>query len=161
MMRIFLCSLNFCIVIHWSLVKYLGKVISLKIILRIYSLLNLTESECKSLKQLIQHKDLVSQKAGKGNTRKLLLNCENYLKGMKPFVSDNSKFIPFIIDKRKLLNCIFNLKKELKEHFKTNENNNKISEDEFSNICPIGTGPGILYRLPKVDKIVIANIPKL
>ena len=80
---------------------------------------------------------------------------------MKSFVSDNSKFIPFIIDESKLLNCIFNLKKELKEHFKTNENNNKISEDEFSNICPIGTGPGILYRLPKVDKIVIANIPKL
>ena len=120
---------------------------------------NLTESECKSLKELIQHKDLVIQKADKGNTV-VIINCENYLKAMKSFLSDNSKFIQLNSDKSKWLNCIVNLKKKLKEHFQTLENNNKISEDEFKSISPIGTHPAILYGLPKANKIVIDNIPK-
>ena len=57
---------------------------------------NLTRSECKSLKELIQRKDLVFQKADKGNTV-VINNRENYLKGMKSLLSDNSKFIPLNI----------------------------------------------------------------
>ena len=49
------------------------------------------------------------------------------------------------------------MKKKLKEHFKTFGNNNKVSEEEFKGICPIGTHLGILYGLPKVHKIVIAK----
>ena len=75
-------------------------------------------------------------------------------------LSNNSKFIPLNIDKSKWLNYIVNLEKKLKEHLKTLENDNKISEDEFKNICPIGTHPGILYELPKLHKIVIDNILK-
>ena len=96
------------------------------------------------------------------------LNCTNgtksgnptHLKGMKSLLSNNSKFIPLNIDKIKWLNYIVNLKKKIKEHFKILENNNKASEDEFKCICPIGTHSGILYGLPKVNKIVIDNIPK-
>ena len=51
-----------------------------------------------------------------------------------------------------------NLEKKLKEHFKTLEKDNKISEDEFKRICPIGTRPGILYGQPKVHKTVINNV---
>ena len=78
---------------------------------------------------------------------------------MKSLLSDNSKFIPLNIEKSKLLNYIVNLEKKLKEHFKTLENNNKILEDKFKSICPIGTHPSILYGLPKVHKIVIDSIP--
>ena len=107
----------------------------------------------------MQRKDLVIQKADKGNTV-VITNPENYLEGMKSLLSDNSKFIELNTDKSKLLNYIANLKKKLNEDLKTLENNNKISEDEFKNICSIGTRPGILYRLPKVHKIVIGNIAK-
>ena len=79
---------------------------------------------------------------------------------MKSLLSDNSKFMQLNIDKSKWLNYIVNSEKKLKEHFKTLENNNKISEDEFKSICPIGTRRAILYRLLKVHKIVIDNIPK-
>ena len=68
---------------------------------------------------------------------------------MKSLLSDNSRFIPLNIDKSKWLNYMVNLEKKLKEHFKTLENN-KISEDEYKSICPIGTDPGILYGLSKV-----------
>ena len=53
---------------------------------------NLTELECKYLKELIQHKDLVIHNADKDN-KLLITNHENYLKSMKLLLSDNSKFI--------------------------------------------------------------------
>ena len=120
---------------------------------------NLTESESKALKELIRRKDLVIQKADKGNTV-VITDRENYLKGIKSLLSDNTKFIPLNIDQNKWLNYIVNLEKKLKEHFKTLERDNKISEDEFKSICPIGTRPGILYGQPKVHKTVINNIPQ-
>ena len=54
----------------------------------------------------------------------------------KSLLSDNTKFIPLNIDENKWLNYIVDLEKKLKEHFKTLERENKISEDEFKNICP-------------------------
>ena len=78
---------------------------------------------------------------------------------MKSLLPDNSKFIPLKFEKNKLLNYVVNLENKLKEHFKTVENNNKILEDKFKSICPIGTHPSILYGLPKVHKIVIDSIP--
>ena len=81
---------------------------------------NLTESEPKALKELIRRKDLVIQEADKGNTV-VITDCENYLKGIKSLLSDNTKFIPLIIDQNKWLNYIGNLEKTLQEHFKTLE----------------------------------------
>ena len=119
---------------------------------------NLTESESKSLKELIRLKDLVFQKADKSNTV-VITDRENYLKGIKSLLPDNTKYIPLNIDQNKWLNYIVNVEKKLKEHFKTLEKDNKISEDEFKSICPIGTRPDILYGQPKVHKTVINNIP--
>ena len=118
---------------------------------------NLTECESKALKELIRRKDLVIQKAGKGNTV-IITDRENYLKGIKSVLSDNTKFIPLNIDQSKWLNYIVNLEKKLKEHFKILEKDNKISEDEFKSICSIDTCPGILYGQSKVRKTVINNI---
>ena len=84
--------------------------------------------------ELIRHKDLVIQKADKGNTV-VISDRENYLKGIKSLLSDNTKFIPLNIDQSNWLNYIVNLEKKLKEHFKTLEKDNKISEDEFKSIC--------------------------
>ena len=111
---------------------------------------NLTECECKSLKELIQRKEKTV----------VIANRENYLKVMKSLLSDNPKFIPLNMDKNKCLNYIVNLENKLKEDFKTFENNKKISEDQFKSIFPIGIHCGILYRLPKVYKIMNDNISK-
>ena len=90
----------------------------------------------------------------------VIADRENYLKGIKSLLSDNTKFIPLNIDQNKWLNYIVNVEKKLKTHFKTLEKDNKISEDEFKSICPSGTHPGILYGQPKVHKTVINNIPQ-
>ena len=120
---------------------------------------NLTESESKGLKELIRRKDLVIQKADKGNTV-VITDRENYLKGIKLLLSDNTKFIPLNIDQNKWLNYIVNLENKLKEHFRALYRDNKISEDEFKSFCPISTRPGILYGQPKVHKTVTNNIPQ-
>ena len=57
---------------------------------------NLTESESKASKELIRPKDLVIQKADKGNIVSIT-DRENYLKGIKSLLSDNTKFIPLNI----------------------------------------------------------------
>ena len=93
---------------------------------------------------MIQRKDLIIQKADKGNTV-VIIDRENYLKGMKSLLSDNTNFIPLNIDQSKWLNYIVNLEKKLKKHFKTLEKDSKMSENDFKSICPIGTSPGILY----------------
>ena len=94
------------------------------------------------------------------NIIRVITDLENYLKGIKSLLSDNTKFIPLNIDQSKWLNYIANVEKKLKEHFKTLEKDNKISEDEFKSICPIATRPGILYGQLKVYKTVINNTPQ-
>ena len=54
---------------------------------------NFTESECKSLKELMKRKDLVIQKCDKVNTV-IITHQENFLKGMKSLILNNAKFIP-------------------------------------------------------------------
>ena len=96
---------------------------------------NLTDSESKSLEELMRRKDLVIQKAGKGNTV-VITDRENYFKGITSLLSDKTKLMRLNIDQSKWLNYIVNLEKTLKEHFKTLEKDNKISEDEFKVFVP-------------------------
>ena len=97
---------------------------------------------------------MVIQKADKSNTV-VITDRENYLKGIKSLLSDNTKFMPLNIDQSKWLNYIVNLEKKLKKYFKTLDRDNKISEDEFKSICPIGIRPGILYGQPKFHKLLL------
>ena len=68
--------------------------------------------------------------------------------------------MPLPIDEGKWLNYIINLENKLKDRFKVLKNEEKFSEKEFDNICPVGTTPGILYGNPKVHKTVVNNTPK-
>ena len=120
---------------------------------------NLSEAEFLALKNLIEHKDLVIQKAGKGNTL-VITDCTKYLEGIKSLLLDSSKFIQLPIDEDKWIDYIVNLESKLKDRFKVLKNEEKNSEKEFDSICPVGTTPGILYGNPKVHKTVVNNTPK-
>ena len=120
---------------------------------------NLSKPEFEALKTLIDCKNLVIQKADKGNSI-VICNRENYLIGVNSLLLDNSKFAEFNIDSSKWLNYIVNLEIKLKDHFKNLKKENKISNEELEKISPIGSRPGILYGLPKVHKTVTNNIPK-
>ena len=120
---------------------------------------NLSEAEFLALKNLIEHKDLVIQKADKGNTV-VITDRTKYLKGIKSLLLDSSKFIQLPIDEDKWINYIINLKSKPKDRFKVLKNEEKISEKEFDSICTVGTTPEILYGNPKVNKTVINKTPK-
>ena len=120
---------------------------------------NLSEAESIALKILIERKDIVIQKADKGNPV-AITDRTKYLEGIKSLLSDSSKFMPLPTDEGKWLNYIINLENKLKDRFKVFKNEEKISEKEFDNICPVGTNPGILYGNPKIHKRLVNNIPK-
>ena len=118
-----------------------------------------SEAEFLALKNVIEHKDLVIQKAGKGNTV-VITDGTIYLEGIKSLLLDSTKFIQLPIDEDKWINCIVNLENKLKDRFKVLQNEDKISEKEFDSVCPGGTTSGILYGNPKVHKTVVNNTPK-
>ena len=120
---------------------------------------NLSEVESTALKNLNECKDLVIQKADKGNTV-VITDHTKYLEGKKSFLSDSSKFMQLLIDEGKCLNYIINLESKLKDHFKVLKNEEKNSEKEFDSIYPVGTTAGILDGNPKVHKTVVNNTPK-
>ena len=112
-----------------------------------------------ALKNLIEHKKIVIQKAEKGNTV-VITDRTKYLEGIKSLLSDSSKFMQLPIDQDKWINYIINLECKLKDCFKVLNNEEKTSEKEFDSICPVGTMPGILYGNPNVHKTVVNNTPK-
>ena len=120
---------------------------------------NLSETEFLALKNFVEYKDLVIQKADKGNAV-IISDHTKYLEGIKSLFLDSSKFIQLPTDEDKWINYIVNLESKLKDRFKVLKNEEKISEKEFDSICPVGTMPGILYGNPKVHKTVVNNTPK-
>ena len=69
---------------------------------------NLSKEQHFALKNLIKNKDLVIQKADKGNNV-VILNKNDYNLDMKKILSDTSKFQKLSIDKNKVLNHIVNM----------------------------------------------------
>ena len=120
---------------------------------------NLSEAEFLAFENLIERKDLVIQKADKGNTV-VTIDHTKYLEGIRSLLLHSSKFMQLPIDEDNWIDYINNLESELKDRFKVLKNEEKISEKEFDSICPVGTTPGILYGNPKVHKTVVNNTPK-
>ena len=59
----------------------------------------LSSEELSSLKTLMRNKNIVIQKADKGNTV-VIMDKEKYIQGVKNVISDYSKFIPLKIPQK-------------------------------------------------------------
>ena len=90
----------------------------------------LAEVEPIALRNLTERKDLVIQKADKGNTV-VITDHTKHLEGIKSLFSGSSKFMQLPIDIGKLTNHIINLESKLKNRFKVLKYEEKISEKEF------------------------------
>ena len=109
-----------------------------------------------TLNSFLQNKDIISQKADKGNTI-FVIDKDAYKKKMKAIISDLSKFEKIDIQEEKHLNFILNKEKRLREIIKPLHEKGCFTKSEFLNICPTGSKPGILYRQAKVHKPVEDN----
>ena len=74
-----------------------------------------------SIKNLIERKDIVIQKADKDNPA-VITGRTKYLEGIKSLLSDSSKFMQLPVDEGKWINCIINLESKLKDRFKVLKN---------------------------------------
>ena len=114
---------------------------------------NLSSEELSALKIFMRNKNIVIQKADKGNTV-VIMDKEKYIQVVKNVISNSSRFIPLKIPPEDYINYIANVEKKFRKLF------NKISKDELLKICPICSRLGILYSNPKVHKPVVDNMPK-
>ena len=110
------------------------------------------------LKDLIKNRDLVIQKADKGNIV-VILNKNDYTSKMKIVLSDSCKFKKLSIDQNKDLNHIVYMENRIIDVFKKVKNKEVISEKNYEYIYRVGSIPGILYSRPKIHKSVKDGVP--
>ena len=120
---------------------------------------NLLAEEINLLKALRRNKDIIIQKADRGNTAAITYK-EKYIEDAKRAISDLNKFIQLNITPHKYFNYIINFEKKFKQLFKDLLDNDKISNNEYDKICPKGSRPGILYGNPKIHKPTVNNLSK-
>ena len=73
---------------------------------------NLPKAKFNALKSFIKNKELIIQKAEKGNAV-VLLNRKNYISRTKLILVDTSKFKKIQIDDSKVLNHLFYVKNKI------------------------------------------------
>ena len=119
---------------------------------------NLSKIESQALNSLLQNKDVIIQKADKGNAI-VVFDKDAYKKKMKVIISDRSKFETFDIQEEKHLNFTLNKEKRLQEIIKHLWEKGCFTKSEYLKICATGSKPGILYEQAKVHKPVENNCP--
>ena len=119
---------------------------------------NLTPSEFKALKRLSKNKNIVIQKADKGNTVVVLDKC-SYISAIEEILNDNSKFSKLDIPAGKEINHIVNLEKRITSALKLLKDKEIIDKSTYKSIKPIGSRPGILYGSGKIHKETRNGLP--
>ena len=119
--------------------------------------LNITPDELKVLKDLSPRKDIIIQKADKGNSV-VILHKSDYIKRMTEMLSDIHKFKKGIVKPGKEFNLLLkhdklvSFLKGIKKY---------IGEDLYKNLYPQGSQPGIMYGSSKIHKPLVNGFPKL
>ena len=106
-----------------------------------------------ALEDHIKNRDLVIQKAAKGNTA-VILNKNDYISKMKLILSDSTKFQKLSIDQNKVLNHIVHMENRIIDVLKKLKNKTIISEKKYEDLHPVGSSPGNLYSCAKIHKPV-------
>ena len=121
---------------------------------------NLSSTEIEGLKSLMNDESVVIHKSDKGNSV-VIINADVYKQRMKELLSDASKFRKLKIDKGKDYNFIQNQELRIIEQLRALMSNGCLTQQEYEDLCPCGSSPGILYGLSKVHKPVVDGSPKL
>ena len=119
---------------------------------------NLPNVEFDALKILIKYKDIIVQKADKGNTV-VILNRKDYVCKMKNILNDSSKFDKVYIDHDKILNHLIHMENRVTDVLKNLRNKKEISMEQYKDLSLLGSKPGIMYCLVKFHKIVTDGLP--
>ena len=119
---------------------------------------NLPQAEFDALKSLIRNKELIIQKADKGNTV-VLLNRKDYISKMKLILADISKFKKIQKDHSKILNHLIHMENKFVELLKRLKEKQEISDKVYNELYPTGSNKNILYGLCKIHKSIVDGVP--
>ena len=111
-----------------------------------------------ALKGLSSNKDIILQKADKGNSV-VLVNKADYTKRMKELLSDASKFKEITVEPGKEINLLLQHEGKLIEFLKRVKSS--VTTDLYKHLYPQGSQPGIMYGLSKIHKPLVNGFPKL
>ena len=112
----------------------------------------------KALNNLIKNKDIVIQKADKGNNI-IILNRSDYISELSKILEDTSKFKRVNIEEGKALNHLIHMEERIIRLLKSLEDQGEISEKERNDLYPSGSKPGVLYGLAKIHKALEDGTP--
>ena len=119
---------------------------------------NLPKAEFDALKILHKSKDILIQKADKGNTV-VILNRKDYVCKMKNILNDSSRFHKVYIDHDETLNHLIHMENRVTDVLKNLRAKKDIFSEQCKDLSPSGRRPGIIYCLAKVHKIVTDGLP--
>ena len=100
------------------------------------------------------------QKSDKGNSI-VILNKQDYVGWVKELLSESSKFKVACIKDGKEIRHLIIVRTAYKAVLDELQLREKISEQTFWKLDPIGCKPGVLYGLSKVHKSLINGLHKM
>ena len=113
---------------------------------------NISKLEHKAFLELLELKDLIIQKADKGNVIVVIDKCTYFTK-MSTILNDETKFIKVNFEKRnEELDYLLNKQSQILDFLKELRDNKVITDQVFNELRPSGCQPGVLYGLCKVHK---------
>ena len=89
----------------------------------------------------------------------VILDKDSYLKSIETLLKDSSKFNNISVVPDKDLNYIINSVKRVTDLLKELKNKNKISEENYNKLGPVGSKPETLYGSAKVHQPFINGLP--
>ena len=120
--------------------------------------LNINKEEYLALKGLSSNKNIILQKADKGNSV-VLVNKADYIKRMKELLSGVSKFKEITVEPGKEINLSLQHEGKLIEYLK--QIKSSVTTDLYKHLYPQGPQPGIMYGLSKIHKPLVNSFPRL
>ena len=107
------------------------------------------ETDISILKNLKKNKDLIICKPDKGRGI-VLMDRNNYVDKMNVILNDYKNFekLHFVQFPKHILN----LEDKANRIIKKLKDGNNISENEYKSLYVVGSGPGVIYGLPKIHK---------
>ena len=111
-----------------------------------------------AFKGLSSNKDIILQKADKGNSV-VLVNKADYNKRTKELLSDLSKFTEITVERGKEINLLLQHKGKLIKFLKRVKDS--VTTDLYKHLYPQGSQPGIMYGLSKIHKPLVNDFPML
>ena len=89
----------------------------------------------------------------------VILDKDSYLKSIETLLKDSSKFNNISVVPDKDLNYIINSVKRVTDLLKELKNKNKISEENYNKLGPVGSKSETLYGSAKVHQTFINGLP--